>query len=72
MKGHFCVQAAAPPKILFTDVKPPAPSMTTQTILREFDGEVQTRRLMSLILHSMDQEKTDRRPDPDEKGGSDF
>ena len=45
-------------------------SSAQQTILREFDGEVQTRRLMSLILHSMDQEKTDRRPDPDEKGGS--
>lgn len=45
-------------------------SNAQQTILREFDGEVQTRRLMSLILHSMDQEKTDRRPDPDEKGGS--
>ena len=29
-----------------------------QTILREFDAEVQTRRLMSLILHSMEQKKS--------------
>ena len=45
-------------------------SNAQQTILREYDGEVQTRRLMSLILHNMDQEKADRRPGPDEKGDS--
>ena len=34
-------------------------SNAQQTILREYDGEVQTRRLMSLILHTMDMDKAD-------------
>lgn len=34
-----------------------------QTILREFDAEMQTRRLMSLILHSMEQKKNEESAD---------
>ena len=42
-------------------------SNAQQTILREYDGEVQTRRLMSLILHSMDQEKSGGKPEASKK-----